>query len=197
MKLFISKVCPPFSLFNKVNGGGAYFSDDSQRVSRYSGAQCSSDMNYLLLSQLVPRSIFPVQVNKPSAPLMSGVISQSNPLKIFRSIVQFVSVDVVDRKSRLKPRNKRQSNQSVNEHFWSFIAKFCGNDKVSLLVCPRSYLGLRSDALEDLSFSKSFALCLRNNFRAKNSGILADNPVNPFFVYGYGLHGVHYMVGHR
>jgi hypothetical protein len=197
VKSLLYKTCPPFSFFYKVNGGRAYSSDDSQRVSRYSGTQCSSDMNYLFLSQFVPRSIFSFQVNKPSAPLMSGVVSQSNPFKIFRSIVQFVSVDVIDRKARLKPRNKCQSNQSVNEHFWSFIAKFCGNDKVSLLACPRSYLGLRPNALKDLSLSKSFAFCLRNNFRSKNSGVLANKPVNSFFMNGDGFHGVHYMVGHR
>lgn len=197
MNLLFGKACPPLPLFNKVDGGRTYLRNNGQRIGRYSSTQCASNVNNLPLGEFVSRSIFAVQVNKPSAPLMSSVVCQCKPFKVFWSVVQFVSINVVYRKAFSKPRNKSQRNKPMHKHFWSFVAEFCRNNVVSSFGNPRTYLCLRPNALKYFDFPRSLTCCLRDNFWPKNFGVLANNPVDAFFVDGDSFHAVNYIAGHR
>ena len=140
--------------------------------------------------------VFPSQVNKSSAPLMFGVFGQRNPFKIFWPVIQLIAVDVVYGKPRLKPRNKGQSDQPMNKHFWPLVSKFCGNNMIASLVYPRLNLSLWPNAFKGLSVSKPRPFSFSNRLRTKNASIFKYKPVNAFFMNGYGVHGVKYMAGH-
>ncbi len=197
MRLFLNNAFPASSFFNKVNGGRVDPGNDCKRVSWYSRPKCLSNVNDLSLSQLVSRCFFTAQINKTSSPLVSCVVSQSKPLKVFWSIVQFVSVDVIDRQTFFKSRHKSQSNQSVYKHFWPLISKFCGNNVVSAFTNPRLDFRLRSNTFKSLSIAKPRSFSFGNCLWAKYSSILRHKPVDAFFVNGYGVHAVNYIAGHR
>lgn len=197
MKSLFVKACPPLSFFNKVNCGRADSSNNCKRVSGDPKSECSAYVNNLALRQLVSGGIFTSQVNKASLPLMFCVFGRRNPFKIFWPVVQLVTIDVVYGKSRLKPRNKSQGNQTMNEHFWSFVCQLCRNHVVAVLRDPRFYFCLRPNAFKSLRNSKSRSLGFGGYFWTKNSSILGHNPVNAFFMNCYGVHSVNYMAGHR
>ncbi len=196
MKLLFGQTRPAFAFFDKVDGGGVNASNDCQRVSGDAGTKSASDMNHLLLGELVPRSIFSSQVNKPRGPLMLGVLRRSYPLKVFRSVVQFVSVDVVDRQPIHKTGHKSQGNQPVNKNFWTYVAKFCRDNVVSVAADPRTNLCGLTNAGKRLLFAISSSNRCGNNLWSKDAGILADKPLNAFFGNGYLLHAVNGTVGH-
>ena len=196
MKLFLGKACPPFSFFNKVDGGRVYASDDGQRVCRYSSAQCSPNMNNLSLGQLVSRSILAVQVNKTSAPLVSGVVGQSNPFKIFWSVVQFVAVDVVYRKTICVAKNEGNCNQSMHRHFGALVAKLCRHLKVAPAVQSwRKHFFLVNRA-KMLACPVFVSGCVGGPSRSQDAAILAYDPVNAFFVNIYFFHAVNDTAQH-
>ena len=196
MKSLLGKACPPFSLFNKVNGGRVYASDDGQRVGWYPGAQCSSYMDDLSLGQLVPRSTLASQVNKPGAPLVSGVVGQSNPLKVFGPVVQFVAVNVVDRKSLGVAFNKSNRNQSMHRHFGALFAKLCRHLKVAPAVQGwRKHLLLVGGA-KVLTRSIFVSGCVGRPSGPQDAAILTYKPLNAFLVNGYFFHAVNNTAQH-
>jgi len=196
VNLLFGKACPPFSLFNKVDGGRVYASDDGQRVCRYSSTQCPTNMDNLPLSQLVPRSLLAVQVNKPGAPLVSGVVGQSNPFKVFWSVVQFVAVDVVYRKTIGVAKNISNGNQSMHRHFGALLAKFCRHLKVAPTVQgwgKNFFLVSRAKMLDCPVFVPG---CVGRPSRPQDASILAYDPVNAFFVNIYFFHAVNNTAQH-
>ena len=196
MKLFLGKACPPFSFFNKVDGGRVYASDDGQRVCRYSSAQCSPNMNNLSLGQLVSRSILAVQVNKTSAPLVSGVVSQSNPLKVFWSVVQLVAVNVIYRKSISVAKNISNGNQSMHRNFGALVAKLCRHLKVASAVQSwRKHFFLVNRA-KMLACPVFVSRCVGSPSGSQDVAILAHNPINAFFVNIYFFHAVNNTAQH-
>ncbi len=196
MNLFFGKACPPSSLFNKVDSGRVYASDDGQRVGRYSSTQCSSNMNNLSLCQLVPRSILTVQINKPGAPLMSGVVGQSNPFKVFWPIVQFVAVDVIYRKAIGVAKDISNCNQSMHSHFGTLIAKFCRHLKVAPAVQSWRKNFFFVDRAKMLDCPVFVSSCVGRPSGAQDAAILAHNPVNAFFVNIYFFHAVNNTAQH-
>lgn len=110
----VGKTAPPFAFSNEVNGGGIDASNDRQRVGRYAGAKSFSDVNYLSLRKFVAWCIFATKVNKASFPLVPSVFGQRDPLKIFRPVIKFVTVDMVYGKTLLKARNKGNRDKSVD-----------------------------------------------------------------------------------
>ena len=197
MKLLLGKTCPPLSFFNKVNGGWRNASNNSQRVSGYSGSKGFSDVDDLPLGQLVPWSIFAHQVNKPSAPLVSGVFGPGNPLKVFWSVIKFVAVDMIYRKPFSVPINERHGNKPMNKNFWAFGAKFCRNNVITVFGNPSLYLCLRPDAFKSLGIAKPRSFSFSNCFWAKYSSIFRHKPVNAFFVNSFSVHAVNCIAGHR
>lgn len=196
MKSLLGKTCPPFPLFNKVNGGRVYASNDGQRVGRYSSTQCPSNMNNLSLSELVPRSLLAVQVNKPGAPLVSGVVGQSNPFKVFWSVVQFVAVDVVYRKTIGVAKNKSNGNQSMHRHFGAFVAKFCRHLKVAPTVQGWGKNFLLVNRAKMLACPVFVSGCVGRPSRSQDAAIFAYDPVNAFFVNIYFFHAVNNTAQH-
>ena len=196
MKLLFGKACPPFSLFNKVDGGRVYASDDRQRVGRYSSTQCPSNMNNLSLGQLVPRSILTVQVNKAGTPLVSGVVGQSNPFKVFWSVVQFVAVDMVNCQPIFKAKNKSNRNQSMHRHFGTLVAKFCRHLKVASAVQGWRKNFFFVDRTKILDCPVFVSSCVGRPSGSQDAAIFADNPVNAFFVNIYFFHAVNNTAQH-
>ena len=196
MRSLLGKACPPFSFFNKMNGGRVYASDDGQRVCRYSSTQCSANMNHLSLGQFVPRSIFSVQVNKSCAPLVSGVVSQSNPFKVFRSIVQLVAVNVIYRKPIGVANNISNGNQPVNRHFGALVAKFCRHFKVTPAVQSWRKHFFLVDRAKMLACPVFVSSCVGCPSRSQNTAVLAHNPINAFFVNIYFFHAVNNTAQH-
>ena len=149
MSLF-NDTCPPLSLLNKVNGRGAYARNNCQRISRDASTKSTPDVNDLPLGQLVSGGIFSTQVNQSCAPLMFSVFSQRNPFKILWSIIQLVSVNMINSQAFRIAINKPHSHKPVNKNFWAFGAKFCRNNLVAVLRNPRFYFCLRSFANKSL-----------------------------------------------
>jgi len=196
VKLLFCKTCPSLTFFNKVDGGGVDASNDCQRVSGDASTKGASDMDHLLLGKFVPGRIFSSQVNKTCGPLMLGVLRKSHPFKVFRSVVQFVSVDVVDRQPVHKTGHKSQGNQPVNKNFWTYVAKFCRDNVVAVAADPRTNLCGLTNAGKRLLFAISSSNRCGNNLWSKDAGILADKPLNTFFGNGYLLHAVNGTAGH-
>lgn len=196
MKSLLGKTCPPFSFFNKVYGGWVYASDDGQRVCRYSSTQCPPNMDNLSLSQLVPRGLLAVQVNKPGAPLVSGVVGQSNPFKVFWSVVQFVTVNVVYRKTIGVAKNISNCNQPMHRHFGALVAKFCGHLKVAPAVQSWRKHFFLVDRAKMLACPVFMSRCVGSPSGSQDAPILAHNPINAFFVNIYFFHAVNDTAQH-
>ena len=196
MNSLLGKTRPPFSLFNEVNGGWVYTGDDRQGVAWYSSAECSPNVDNLSLGQLVPRSTLTPQVNKSGAPLVSGIVGQSNPLKVFWSVVQLIAIDVVDRKSLSVAKNKSNCNQSMHGHFGALVAKFCRHLKVAPAVQGWSqnlFFVYRDKMLACPVFVPS---CVGRPSRSQDAAILTNKPLNAFLVNGYFFHAVNNTAQH-
>lgn len=76
------------------------------------------------------------QIYQAITPLHSGIFRQSAPFKILRSIVQFITINMVDRKKDIFGGNERQSYKSMNKIFSSFIADFYGYAKIAVFTYP-------------------------------------------------------------
>jgi len=196
VKLFLGKACPPFSFFNKVDGGRVYASDDGQRVCRYTSTQCPPNVDDLSLSQLVPRSLLAIQVNKTSAPLVSGVVSQSDPLKVFWSVVQLVAVNVIYRKPISVAKNISNGNQSMHRHFGALVAKFCRHLKVAPAVQSWRKHFFLVDRAKMLDCPVFVPRCVGSPSGSQDASILAHNPINAFFVNIYFFHAVNNTAQH-
>jgi hypothetical protein len=197
VKSLLWNACPTLTFFNKVYCGRADSGNNRKRISGDSESKCSAHVDNLALSQLVSGSIFASQVNKASAPLVFGVFGQSNPFEVFWPVVKLVTVDVIYGKFRLKSRNKGQSDQPMDKHFWPLVSKFCGNNMVASLVYPGLNLCLGPYAFKSLRVSESRPLSFSNCLWTKNSSIFGHKPVDAFFMDGYGVHAVNYTTGHR
>ena len=196
MKSLLGKTRPSFSLFNKVDGGRVYARNDRQRVGRYSSPQRPSNMNNLSLGQLVPRSILAIQVNKPSAPLVSSVVGQSNPFKVFWSVVQLIAIDVVDRKPLGVAIDKSNGNKPMQRHFWSLAANLCRYLKIAPTVQSWRKHFLFVNAAKMLDGSVFVPSCKGCPSGPQDAAILTNKPLNAFLVNSYFFHAVNNTAQH-
>jgi len=196
VKLLFDKARPSFPFFYEANGGRAYSGNNRKRVAWYSLSKGSSDMDHLTLGQLMRWRFFPSKVDKTSLPLVSSVFLQSNPLKILRSIVQFVAIDVVNGKSIRMAINKSHRHKSMHKNFWALWTKFRRNNLIATFRRPWFYFNLLSTACKNLRLAVLHSLSRRCDGRSEDASIFADKPINSFFVDKYGFHAVNCIAGH-
>jgi len=195
--LIVNNTCPSFAFFNEVNGRGIDIGDDCKRVGGKAASKGFANMYHLPLCKFMTRSLFSTQVNKASFPLMAGVVGQRQPLQIFRSVIKFVAVDVIDRKAICKARHKCYSNKSMYKNFRSYLANFGGNNVVSAFRYPRLDFGWLPYACKNLFFPIPFPYSRGCGSWPEDAGIRVHKPLNAFFGNVFWCHVVNDTAGHR
>lgn len=70
---------------------------------------------------------------KSDSPLMAGIFCQGNPLKIFRKVIQFVAINMIDGKPRLMAWTKSKGDKPVKSFLDSLsTGNLTSNFKVSI-----------------------------------------------------------------
>lgn len=194
--LLVNDAFPSFAFFNKVNCGRVDIGNDGKRVGWYAFTECPSYMDNLSLCKFMRWGFLSTKINKASSPLMLCVLRESNPFKILRAIVKFVSVDMVDGKAIFISWNKGHRNKPMDKNFWPDVTAFGRHNLIPTLGYPWLYLLSLQDACKCLLSIVSCPRCHCDGLRTKNSCVRKHKPVNAFFSDFYGRHAVNDTAGH-
>lgn len=193
--LLVNDAFPSFAFFDKVNCGRVDIGNDGKRVGRDAFTKCSSYMDNLSLCKFVRWGFFSTKINKTYPPLMLCVLGKSDPFKVLRSIVKFVSVDMVDGKTILIPRDKGHRNKSMDKNFGPNVTALGGHNLISTFGYPWPYLLSLQNACKCLLSIVSCSRCRCGGLRTKNSCVREHKPINAFFSDFYGRHAVNDTAG--
>jgi len=197
MSLFIfANVGPSFAFFNKVDGGWVYIGNDGQRIGGNTKSQGFANVDHLSLRKFVSGLFFSPQINQPSIPCVFAVLRQGNPFKIFRSVVRFDAVDVVDGKVRFVPMHKTHCNQAVNKNFWSFAILQCRHHQIPVAAQKRGKFDRWIIAGKSLLNAVADTIGRAGSGFIPYASVLVNKPRSAFFNNFYWVHSVNTIAGH-
>lgn len=93
-----------------------------QCVCRHPLREQTPNVGDTLAGELGIRLQFTTEINKPDLPCVLRVSRKADPLKIFRSVIRLLAVDVIDCQVVSVTRNERDTHQAVKQNFDSFRA---------------------------------------------------------------------------
>ena len=192
----ISNASPAFTFFNKVDCGRVYVGNDGQRIGWNTKTQGFANMDNLFLRKFVSWLVFSTQINKTRTPCVFAIFRQTNPLKIFWSIVGLNSIDVVDSKARFVSMNKTHCNQTVNKNFWSFSVLQCRHYQIPIVVQKWGKFDRWKIAGKSLFNAISDACCRTSSSLIPYTSVLINKPRSAFFNNFYWVHSVNSIAGH-
>lgn len=106
-----------FATGNLINERRTYVEPACNLARREIVVVKQSDGMGLQISQLRSRREIAPQVHQSAFPLSAGVLRKSNPFKVFRAVVEFVAVQMVNRGILKKAINKGTANKAMHAVF--------------------------------------------------------------------------------
>lgn len=106
-----------FATGNLINERRTYVEPACNLARRKIVVVKQSDGMGLQISQLRSRREIAPQVHQSAFPLSAGVLRKSNPFKVFRAVVEFVAVQMVNRRILKKAINKGAANKAMHAVF--------------------------------------------------------------------------------
>lgn len=178
-RIGLSNVRPSLLVADPIHQAIRNTSNDSQCMRRHAFCEQPSDIDNLLASQLVCGLPIPSQVNKPSLPLVLRISRKADPFKILVRVIQFVAVNMVDRKARFIPRDKCKPDKPMDKMVNSGAVFRCVNFKIPISRFDFSEFAPLKRRCIYLLFPVTDS-CIGSGTRSGfNSAIGADKPANP------------------